>query len=121
MPVSNAGAFFPVPDVKYEASNEPETVDFDAGNAKSTGWHEVEIGDITEDHTEIHSQEPSGAFPNPEPYTVELEGFSAGGNKPAKKAQEVTPKEPLADAAQAKVVRSPRKSAPKGTGGAEKK
>jgi hypothetical protein len=106
MPVDNAGAVFPEPNITVEQPEGPVTVEFDDGTSH-TGLSKVEDHELSADHGESqHTPRSTGQFEVPGPVSVVVEGYGVKG-------ETTSP--------QVKVVEPKSRSKGKGTSGAETK
>lgn len=115
MPVKSYNVGQPPANVQFEQPQGPFVVgDPDADLSKSTGLHERNPGDEVVD-TDMHDQTPTGAFEQPGPEVVELEGWkqSAGQGDDDESVDE--------GSVQTKVVAPPAASVPESTSGTETK
>lgn len=103
MPVENNGLVTIPPNITVEQPESPFTVERDM-STESTGVLEVEVGNDVASSADVHDQTPTGAFPQGEGETVELDIY----------------KRPKADV-QTKVVTPPAKDEASTTDGAETK
>jgi hypothetical protein len=104
MPVENNGLVTIPPNITVDQPEAPFTVERDM-STESTGVHEVEVGDHVVE-VDWHDQTPTGAFPQGEGETVELDIYKRDAG--------------MKDA-QTKVVSPPAEDKASSTDGAETK